>query len=202
MPSCWKVGNTSESSVSVIRYGSTTTPLVLEPIWPSRLYWWPARVPRRSTSSPSPALTKTALRSSSKRRKKAVTGTPSARDSACSVVSDGEVMPFSIFDSMPSEMSVATARSATVMPSFLRNARTSRPIATSSTFSLVSRTACGFWVSGGRIVRPSLAAPFNDGVFTGTGLALCFAPAAAFAMSSPLERPQIYFTHGEHIRSR
>lgn len=52
--------------------------------------------------------------------KKAVSGTPSARDSDCSVVSDGEMLPFSIFDSMPSEMPVAAARSVTVMPSFLR----------------------------------------------------------------------------------
>lgn len=52
--------------------------------------------------------------------KKAVSGTPSARDRDCSVVSDGEMLPFSIFDSMPSEMPVAAARSVTVMPSFLR----------------------------------------------------------------------------------
>ena len=52
-------------------------------------------------------------------------------------------MPFSIFDSMPSEMSVATARSATVMPSFLRKALTSRPIATSSTFSLCRARRAG-----------------------------------------------------------
>ncbi len=75
-------------------------------------------MPRRSTSTPSPALTKTALRSSSKRRKKEVSGTPSARDSDCNVVSEGEVMPFSILDSMPSERLVVAARSAIVMPSF------------------------------------------------------------------------------------
>lgn len=49
-----------------------------------------------------------------------MTGTPSAWASDCSVVSDGDVLPFSIFDSMPSEMPVAEARSAPVMPSFLQ----------------------------------------------------------------------------------
>ena len=65
-----------------------------------------ARAAPLDQRGPSPALTNTASRRSSKRRNNAVTGTPSALDSACSVVSDAEVTPFSIFDSMPSERPV------------------------------------------------------------------------------------------------
>ena len=53
-----------------------------------------------------------------------------ARDRALKVASVGEVMPFSILDSMPAESLAALASSTTVISSFLRNARTSRPIAT------------------------------------------------------------------------
>ena len=73
------------------------------------------------------------------------------------------------------------------MPSFLRKARTSRPIATSSTFSLVSRTACGFWVSGGRMAWTSATAclerlqPVASRRLS-PGLRPC---RSAFAMSSP-----------------
>lgn len=49
-----------------------------------------------------------------------VTGVPSARDNVCSVVRDGDVTQFSIFDIIPSERSVAAAKLATVRPSFLR----------------------------------------------------------------------------------
>ncbi len=87
--------------------------------------------------------------------------TPSARDSACKVVSDGEVMPFSIFDSMPSEMSVATARSATV---YRASCGTPAPRGRSPLqhFSRVSRMACGFCVSGARMVLP-YAETFGSG---------------------------------------
>jgi hypothetical protein len=55
---------------------------------------------------------------------------------------------------MPSEMPVAVARSVTVMPSFLRNARTSWPIAISRLFSFGSRSACGSCEKGGLQRRP------------------------------------------------
>ena len=64
-------------------------------------------MPRRSTATPAPALTNTALRSSSKLLSSAVIGTLSAWDKACSVVSDAEMTPFSIFDIMPTEMLAA-----------------------------------------------------------------------------------------------
>ncbi len=80
---------------------------------------------------PWPARTKVASSSSSYFLKKDVTGTCSARERACSVASEGEVIPFSIFDSMPADRPEALASSATVMSSFLRNSRTSPPIDTS-----------------------------------------------------------------------
>jgi hypothetical protein len=46
--------------------------------------------------------------------------------------SDGEVAPFSIFDSMPADISAAFASSEMVRPSFSRKRFTSRPIASSS----------------------------------------------------------------------
>ena len=75
----------------------------------------PRAVPRRSIVRPSPAFTKVASRSSSKRRKKAVTGTSKARDSPRRVASEGEMPPFSIFDSMPVESPAALASSTTVI---------------------------------------------------------------------------------------
>ena len=83
---------------------------------PSSLYWCPALVPRRSSSTPLPAFTKTAPRCSSKRWNKVETGTPSARARACSVVSDGEVLPFSILDSIPTERPVVVADLADRQP--------------------------------------------------------------------------------------
>jgi hypothetical protein len=54
----------------------------------------------------------------------AVTGTLSACDRLCSVVSEGEVLPFSIFDSMPMESPVSSDSSLTVIRCAWRKPRT------------------------------------------------------------------------------
>ena len=92
------------------------------------------------------------------------------------------------------------ARSATVMPSFLRKARTSRPIATSSTFSLVSRTACGFCVSGGRMAWTSATAALNDFSGRRAAFAPIFCPCLA-NRPSPLRRPLTHLSHRRHFTS-
>jgi len=61
-----------------------------------------------------------------------VIGTLSALARASSVPSDGEMLPFSIFDSMPAEMPAAAPSSVTVRSIALRNRRTSRPMLASS----------------------------------------------------------------------
>ena len=59
-------------------------------------------------------------------------------------VSEGEVLPFSILDNMPTDRPVDWDSSATVISCWRRKARTSRPIATSSAFSRSpSRVRCG-----------------------------------------------------------
>lgn len=93
---------------------------------------------------------------SPKPRKNDVSGTDSAFASVCNVVSEGEVLPFSILESIPTEIAVCFDRSATVMFCCLRKARNSRPMATSSTFSSFSVVRCGFCVS---LVKVH---PFND----------------------------------------
>ena len=62
------------------------------------------------------ALVWTAWWTSSKRRKKEVSGTLIAWASVCSVLREGEVLPFSIFDSIPMDRPVRLDRSAMVMP--------------------------------------------------------------------------------------
>jgi hypothetical protein len=54
---------------------------------------------------------------------------------AFNVASDGEVRPFSIFDSIPGESPETLASSATVNPWSVRKARTCLPMASSSAFS-------------------------------------------------------------------
>ena len=96
---------------------------------------------------PWPAFTKVASWISSNERNSAVTGTLSARDNACKVPSDGEVEPFSIFDSIPAEMPDDLASSAMVRPSFSRKARTSRPIDCSRSRPSAAPVPCGSWSS-------------------------------------------------------
>ena len=100
--------------------------------WPSSSYWWPALVPRRSISTPWPDLTKEQSRRSSKRSKRAVIETLSARASASSVDSEGEIAPFSILESMPGDSPAISARSTAARSSLVRSARTCEPIAASS----------------------------------------------------------------------
>nr|WP_246591385.1 hypothetical protein [Aminobacter anthyllidis] len=83
-----------------------------------------------------PDLTKTAVRSDSKRLTNQVIGTARPRDIACKVVREGEIPPFSIVDSMPTDRLAAIARSLTFMPCLVRKARTSRPIALCNNGSL------------------------------------------------------------------
>ncbi len=95
---------------------------------------------------PWPARTKVASCSSSNLRKKAVTGTCRAFESSRRVASEGDVCPFSIFESMPVDMLAIAASSATVMLSLRRKSRTSRPIASSRLLRRES-AECGSWKS-------------------------------------------------------
>src|SRR5262249_12565869 len=91
-----------------------------------------ALVPRRSMRTPRPAFTNEQSRRSSVSANRALIGTLSAWASATRVASDGEIAPFSIFDSMPAEIPAARPSSATVKSSDLRRRRTSAPIPASS----------------------------------------------------------------------
>src|SRR5215210_1256639 len=94
-----------------------------------------ARMPKKLILMPcpcSPALTNVASRTSSKLLNSDVTGTCRARDRDCSEDNDGEVAPFSIFESMPADICAAFANSLIVMLSFSRKRLTSRPIDSSS----------------------------------------------------------------------
>ena len=73
-----------------------------------------------------------------------VTGTCNDPESIRKVASEGDVRPFSIFDSIPGERPACLASSITVISSFRRKARTSRPIAASRVKSRVLETPCGF----------------------------------------------------------
>src|ERR1700723_332398 len=82
--------------------------------------------------TPLPAGTKEQSRRSSKVEKNVVIGTLSAFASACRLESDGEIWPFSIFDSMPPDSPAEAASSETVMPRRRRIALTCTPSACSS----------------------------------------------------------------------
>src|SRR5262249_39827948 len=84
---------------------------------------------------------------SSKERKRAVTGTCRARERDWRLDREGEVVPFSILDSMPVEMPDDFASSAMVSPSFSRKFRTSRPIACSRKRPPAGATLWGSWAN-------------------------------------------------------
>ena len=62
-------------------------------------------------------------------------GTRKAFAKLCSVVSEGDVFPFSILESIPIERPVSTDKSATVISCFRLKNRICLPIAFSKTFS-------------------------------------------------------------------
>src|SRR5262245_38579428 len=82
--------------------------------------------------TPRPPLTNEQSRRSSVSANNRLIGTLSALASASRVASDGEIAPFSIFDSMPDEIPAATPSSVTVRSSDLRSLRTSAPMPDSS----------------------------------------------------------------------
>ena len=95
----------------------------------------------------SPAFVCTASLRSSKCLKNSVIETESEFANVSSVEREGDVLPDSILDNMPTEMPVCSESSASVVPLALRSFRMALPIATSRTFSRGSLGLCGFWES-------------------------------------------------------
>ena len=147
-------------------------------------------VPRRSMVTPWPARTKEQSRCSSNVANNCVSGTLRACASDCSVASEGEIWPFSIFDSIPAEIPAATARSETVSSPRRRNKRICAPSACSSVRSAVpapdpvvsssDRDECGARRDAGREADMSVAS-VRDAVLRERRRPGWHAPRPAFA---------------------
>src|SRR5882757_9486484 len=137
--------------------------------------------------TPCPALTNEQSRRSSDSANRLLIETLSAFARAPIVDSDGEIDPFSIFDSMPAEMPAAVPSSATVRSRPLRSRRTSVPISSST---LLARKSAGASEPVSKSSAPRLAlragfAGFESRLpFFATRLTIP-APSGSRASSSP-----------------
>ena len=122
---------------------------------------------------------------------KRVMGTLSALARASSVPSDGEILPFSIFESIPAEIPAAAPSSATVRSIDLRNRRTWKPMlasrgraesslgaaepvrrSASESGSCRCRTAFVVWrAAARRCFRDAICSPLRLQVWNAAGLA-------------------------------